>query len=41
MAYKLPKSAHKLTLANGMLNNIFPFQTKMQNYHLKYLHVSL
>ena len=28
-----------MTLAFGMLNNILPFNTLMQNYHLKYPNV--
>ena len=28
-----------LTLANNMVNNIFPLYTKTQNYHLKYPNV--
>ena len=29
-----------VTVAIGMLNNNFPFHTKMQNYHLEYRNVS-
>ena len=28
-----------MTLASSMLNNIFPLDTKTQNYHLKYPNV--
>ena len=30
-----------MTLAISMLENIFPFHTKIQNYHLKYPNVLL
>ena len=38
MVYKLTKCTQK-TLDISMLNNTFPFHTKMQNYHLKYPNV--
>ena len=38
--YKLTK-VHMMTLAISMLKNIFPLDTKMQDYHLKYPNVLL